>query len=141
MRDADPIRRGDPSLIRRLFTTAVFVLFAMELAIIGVTLASSNGMWQIASFHSGRSGVMLGACRVAVFQDGKTVRTVALGTVAEYLGLVAFPLFAMEFVGIRLRRRREKSGRCGQCGYDLRASTERCPECGTPIASNAGVPA
>ena len=43
-------------------------------------------MWQIASFHSGRSGVMLGDCRVAVFQDSKTVRSVALGTVAPGLG-------------------------------------------------------
>jgi hypothetical protein len=42
-------------------------------------------------------------------------------------------LSALTTLLLALRRRgagRPREGRCGGCGYDLRATPERCPECG-----------
>jgi hypothetical protein len=48
--------------------------------------------------------------------------------------VLIFGLPAMWLVYSRVRRRqRYGRGFCGVCGYDLRASSRRCPECGSPI--------
>ncbi len=44
--------------------------------------------------------------------------------------LVFGPSLAFMYLPVRRRRKRKKLGLCVKCGYDLRASKDRCPECG-----------
>lgn len=50
-----------------------------------------------------------------------------------FCALVVFVVYLVLPRKSALERHRLRSGQCRKCGYDLRASTGRCPECGTPI--------
>ena len=70
-----------------------------------------------------------------VFENGPTIMLflpiwlLTAGALAPGL-FVAWRIWA--------RRWRRRRGHCAKCGYDLRASSDRCPECGTQIPSGGG---
>jgi hypothetical protein len=67
--------------------------------------------------------------------NGAKVRIQGTLTVATMSFWMLFVIFFVLFGFCRLASRRDRarrrSGLCEVCGYDLRATPERCPECGT----------
>jgi hypothetical protein len=57
----------------------------------------------------------------------------AAGVLAVVTLLSAVTLLAMILRRPNLRDTRAAAGLCTTCGYDLRASADRCPECNTRI--------
>jgi len=92
------------------------------------------GGWQWSDFALARQVMDLGFAR----SDGSsgpgtptTVWTVALPywSLAVLSGIVPV-IWVERYRRDGVRRRRAAAGLCAYCGYDLRASGERCPECG-----------
>ena len=61
----------------------------------------------------------------------------AVATPYWLLMLLSAALPTRSFARYQRSRRALRRGRCVFCNYDLRASTERCPECGTPVPKKA----
>jgi hypothetical protein len=67
--------------------------------------------------------------------DGNVIRRRPVSCCPHWAIVVAFGLMPAIAIARRGRKRRtSRAGACRTCGYDLHASSERCPECGMPVA-------
>lgn len=62
---------------------------------------------------------------------GSRLRISIVEVNTRYAYLFGLPLLVLVTLSIVRRYRRPSHDQCHVCGYDLRASPERCPECGT----------
>ena len=88
---------------------------------LGGTIVFSGPWWSSFAPSFGNSAITVG---------GSTFRMWSL-SIPLWMPIALFGfLFWRSFVPLYRRRKRKKLGLCLKCGYDLRGSSERCPECG-----------
>lgn len=84
---------------------------------------------------------LLAAAAAIVVLRGDSREIVTAGYLAGMLFYLPPVLGVIWLVGWLRRRKRAKrvaAGLCVKCGYDVRASPERCPECGTAVVRTEG---
>jgi hypothetical protein len=80
----------------------------------------------VAGTSFGLNGTTMMSCRYWIVPADRLAK---LGGSGILLGAV---LVAFE----RASRRAGETHKCGTCGYDLRATPDRCPECGQVVAAD-----
>lgn len=81
-------------------------------------------------WHTGVPGVF----GLGIWQSGGAEDTYYSAVLSDWVLLLAFSFFPVVWLRRRIKTARlHRVARCPTCGYDLRASTGRCPECGTAV--------
>ena len=88
------------------------------------------------------AGMSLGLCVICALlalglQFRNAMPYVLVVRLAFLAGLFASPPLLWVLLGRDRRRKIDSIGKCPICGYDLRATPERCPECGNAVRRHA----
>lgn len=112
---------------------------------IAVVAGLPERRWKLGGFAWKRSEVTAETRTLGTQYIGPSVvdygdRSVSISVVVPWwsffaIGMVLPLLAARRMVLTRRWRRRNRAGLCAVCGYDLRVTPERCPECGAVPAS------
>src|SRR5690242_1848624 len=140
---------------RRLFNLAAAVSVLLALACVGFWVLTLNHLYLTGWGDPGRGKVhwTFGSVdgRVQLVYDNGLRGATPLGDwslagiecakfnsgwnvwISWWLPTVLLFIAPMIWIWRAWRKRRHIDGVCPRCGYDLRATPERCPECGTPV--------
>lgn len=80
-------------------------------------------------------GILFTRARVDIEPEMRFAAGVYHAVVIHYCYPIGVVLAVSAITAFRHSRAKQQASRslCAKCGYDLRASAERCPECGNPI--------
>jgi hypothetical protein len=121
----DRLFPGDIPLARRRLPSLVWVIAAAVAGAIATAIAAFADTW-------GDTATRF-ATAFRVLSITLTFGTLLFSVGSAVIWLAAVPTWLAALRRRRVGRLRQGLGLCQRCGYDLRASVNRCPECGLPV--------
>ena len=114
-------------------TVAITALFMLGIIHMILTRGLAGARGGETTIHPFAAYLMLAVAGAVIAAFALLLSNLHPALLALLVAAMAVPVTQITFQQ-HLRRRRIDSGLCAECGYDLRATEERCPECNTLVS-------